>query len=183
MKQITRTWNKGAKMILDFLWKNFFTKKKDKNIIDVLSVNPIFESLKYKELKFMAQIMHQRAFVPGEFIFQSGKGLGMYIILSGKVQILYSDNENGEAVILSQLEEGDFFGELALAQENGYHYVSAQAVSECKLLGFFRPDLLTLVQKNPITGVKILMKLSSILGERLQKSGEKLFKMNAQTDS
>ena len=160
-------------MMIDFLWNNLF-KKEEKNIEMVLKENPLFESLSEKELKLLSHLVHQRSFAPGEFIFQEGKGLGMYIILSGKVNILHGSSTGQETVVLSQLNSGDFFGELCLAQEKGYHHVSAQAVEECKLLGFFRPDLLNLIEKNPRIGISILMKLSEILGERLQKAGEKL---------
>ena len=159
--------------MIDFLWKNFF-KKEEKNIETILKENPLFESLSNKELTLLSNLMHQRSFVPGEFIFQEGKGLGMYIILSGKINILHGNANNTESSVISQLNEGDFFGELCLAQEKGYHHVSAQASEESKLLGFFRPDLLNLIEKNPGTGIRILMKLSEILGERLQKAGEKL---------
>ena len=159
--------------MIDFLWKNFF-KKEETNIETVLKSNPLFESLSSKELKLLAGMVHKRSFIPGEFIFQTGKGLGMYIILSGKVSILHGDSNGTEASVISQLKDGDFFGELCLVQEKGYHYVSAQAAEECKLLGFFRPDLLNLTEKNPSTGVRITMKLGEILGERLQKAGEKL---------
>ncbi len=159
--------------MIDFLWKNFF-KKEEKNIEMVLKENPLFESLNNKELRLLSDMVHQRSFIPGEFIFQEGKGLGMYIILSGKVNILHSNSSGSDYTVISQLSSGDFFGELCLAQEAGYHHVSAQAVEESKLLGFFRPDLLNLSEKHPSTGIRILMKLSEILGERLQKAGEKL---------
>ena len=160
--------------MIDFLWKNLF-KKEETNIETILKNNPLFERLSNKEIKALSHIVHKRSFVPGEFIFQQkGKGLGMYIILKGKVNIMHGNNNGAEATVISQLKEGDFFGELCLVQEKGYHYVSAQAAEECKLLGFFRPDLLSLIEKKPITGASILMRLGEILGERLQKAGEKL---------
>ena len=168
--------------MIDFLWKNFF-KKEEKNIETILKENPLFESLSGKELRLLSNLVHQRSFIPGEFIFQEGKGLGMYIILSGKVNILHSNSNGAEAVVISQLKVGDFFGELCLAQEKGYHHVSAQAAEESKLLGFFRPDLLNLTEKNPSTGVRILMKLGEILGERLQKAGEKLSQFKQTMDN
>ncbi len=160
--------------MIDFLWKNFF-KKEEKNIEMILKENPLFENLSPRELKLLSNMVHKRSFTPGEFVFQKGKGLGMYIILSGRVNILHGDSSPGaEQAVLSQLKEGDFFGELCLAQEKGCHHVSAQVLEESKLLGFFRPDLLNLTEKTPSTGINILMKLSEVLGERLQKAGEKL---------
>ena len=162
--------------MINFLWDNFF-KKDEKNIETVLKANPLFEGLSKKELKLITKLVHRRSFIPGEFIFQVGKGLGMYIILSGEVHILHGDSEGGDPTLITQLKEGDFFGEICLMQEKGYHHVSAQAAQECKLLGFFRTDLLHLMEKNPWTGGRILMKLGGILGERLKKAGEKLSQM------
>ena len=168
--------------MVDFLWKNFF-KTEEKSIETILNGNPLFESLNSKELRMLSNMVHRRSFIPGEFIFLEGKGLGMYIILSGKVSILHGASSGGESTVISQLNEGDFFGELCLAQEKGYHHVSAQATEESKLLGFFRPDLLNLTEKNPSTGIRILMKLTEILGERLQKAGEKLSQFKQSMDN
>lgn len=159
--------------MIDFIWKNYF-KKEEKSIESILKENPLFCGLSNKELKLLNNIMHQRSFIPGEFIFQEGKGLGMYIILNGHINILHNNSSDKQPVVISQLKQGDFFGELCLAQENGHHYVSAQAFDECKLIGFFRPNLLTLNKTNPSTSVRILMNLSEILGARLQKASEKL---------
>ena len=167
--------------MIDFLWKNFFKKNRE-TIETILKKNPLFENLNGKELKLINSLSHQRSFISGEFVFQKGKGLGMYIILSGKVNILHSDSDNKEASVISQLKTGDFFGELCLVQEKGYHHVSAQAVEESKLLGFFRPDLLNVTEKHPSMGARILMNLGEILGERLQKAGEKLSQLNQARD-
>ena len=167
----------------DFLWKNFKKKEEEKDLETILKENPLFSELSTKELNLLRQFMHRRSYVPGEFIFQEGKGLGMYIILKGKTNILHGGTNGGESSVISQLKEGDFFGELCLAQEEGYHSVSAQATEPCKLIGFFRPDLLTLIEKTPTTGVRILLKLTEILGERLQKAGEKLSQLKQKMES
>jgi len=159
--------------MIDFLWKNLF-KKEDKNIETILKSNPLFSNLSSKEISLLIQLMHQRSFIPGEFIFQTGKGLGMYIILSGKVNILHGSVNGQNDSVISQLKEEDFFGELCLVRKKGYHHVSAQAEEETKLLGFFRPDLLNLMEKNPSTSARVLMNIGEMLGERLYKASEKL---------
>ena len=168
--------------MLNFLWKNIFNQE-EKSQEEILKSNPLFASLSKKELKLVFKMIHQRSFVPGEFIFQPGKGLGMYILLSGKVRILHKTSAQKELTVISQLEEGDFFGELALVQEKGYHNVSAQAFSAVNVLGFFRPDLINLSEKNPVTGVKILSSLGNILGERLQKSSEKIIQLSQKMET
>ena len=168
--------------MIDFLWKSFFNQE-EKSQEEILKSNPLFLSLKEKELKLIFNLLHQRKFAPGEFIFQTGKGLGMYILLTGKVHILHQADNHREPTVISQLKEGDFFGELALVQEKGHYNVSAQAIESANLLAFLRPDLINLAEKSPSIGVKILFNLGNILGERLQKSGEKLIQLSQKMEN
>ena len=163
--------------MLNFLWKNLF-KKKEEDTETILRENPVFKSLKKKELKLLVNLVHHRSFVPGEFITRPGKGIGMYIILTGKIHILYEAQDTSEPVVMCKLGEKEFFGEVSLVQESGYKYFSAQAVEESRLVGFFKPDLFTLVEKHPATAAKVLLNLSKILSERLQRAGDKLAQFN-----
>ena len=168
--------------MIDFLWKSLLNQE-EKSQEAILEANPLLSSLNKKELKLISSLLHQRKFAPGEFIFQTGKGLGMYILLSGKVHILHQSDNQREPTVISQLTEGDFFGELSLVQEKGYYNISAQATETSNLLAFFRPDLMTLAEKNPRIGVKILSNLGNIIGERLQKAGEKLIQFSQKMES
>ncbi|NJM10327.1 MAG: hypothetical protein HC883_05575 [Bdellovibrionaceae bacterium] len=38
------------------------------------------------------------------------------------------------------------------------------------LIGFFRPDLFEILDRQPATGVKILLRLSEVLGRRLKET-------------
>ena len=168
--------------MMDFLWKNFFNQE-EKTTISILSKNPVFKSLSAREQILLSEVVHKRSFIPGEIVFQTGKGLGMYIILSGKISILYNPPDGSEHITVSQLKEGEFFGELALVKEKSYNNISAQSVEKSKLLGFFRPDLFSLTEKNPVMATKILMNLGEILGERLQKASDKLSQFNQKMES
>ena len=44
------------------------------------------------------------------------------------------------------------------------------AAEDSMLLGFFKPDLLEILERQPATGVKILMRLSEVLGRRLKET-------------
>jgi CRP-like cAMP-binding protein len=53
------------------------------------------------------------SYAPGDIIFREGDlGTEMYIIQDGVVNII--KHLNGEAHLLSRLEKGDFFGEMAV---------------------------------------------------------------------
>ena len=97
----------------------------------------------------------------------------MYVIIDGSVKIIDHDTDT----VFASLLNDDFFGELALLDEEPR---SATAVAEepSELVGFFRTDLLTLMERDPVLGNKILMNLSRVLGERLRKTNEELAKVS-----
>ncbi len=159
---------------MDFLWKNFFLATEENTKTQILAHNPLFQSLNPKEQNLLVQTVHERSYIRGEPLFPPGKGLGMYLVLQGKVSILYHKG-NSPAKTVSELSKGGFFGELALVKDKAYQNLSAQASEKSQLLCFLRPDLLSLMDKQPLTAAKILMNLSKIIGERLLKASEKLF--------
>ncbi|OPX34594.1 hypothetical protein B1H10_03275, partial [candidate division KSB1 bacterium 4484_188] len=59
------------------------------------------------------------------------------------------------------------FGELALLDDSP-RSASAVAKTDCKMLGFFQPDLFGVIERNPRLGIKIVLRLAKIIGERLK---------------
>jgi len=90
----------------------------------------------------------------------------MYIIMNGCVKITIGTQTNNEN-ILAELNEGDFFGELALFDDEP-RSANAIAIKNSQLLGFFTQDLMSLQERNPVLGQKILFNLGGVLGERLR---------------
>ena len=159
--------------MIDFLWNNFF-KKKQNSISSFLQNQPLFSTLTPRELRVVERLIHRRSYFSGEVIFKPGSGIGLYMILKGKVHISYTGSDEKNPLVIGQLGEGDFFGELSLIQEKGYQKTTAKAVEASELLGFFKPEMTSLIEKSPKLGAKILTKLCEILGMRLKKAGEKL---------
>ena len=156
---------------MEALYKNFFRNKNNSNpILKALEKVPIFENLSNNELKNIAQLTHEREYKSSEYVFKKhAPAEGMYVILEGNVEI--KDPESGK--IFAKLHSGDFFGELALLDEEPR---SATAIcnSPSRLIGFFRTDLLTLIKRYPELGNNILLNLSRVLGERLRETNKKI---------
>jgi len=157
------------------IYQNYFKKDNDVNpIIQVLENVPIFEHLTAKELSEVVRLTHERTYKKDEHVFKKlAPAEGMYVILDGGVLITDSDSET----IFATLESGDFFGELALLDEEP-RSASAISTMPSRLIGFFRTDLLTLMKRSPELGNKILLNLSRILGERLRRTNQELAKPN-----
>ena len=150
-------------------WENIFkgwNQSESKTVVTLKQV-PVFKDFSNKEFLELEKLIHHRQYKINDFIFKNrAPGEGMYIIMQGAVKITIgtrNENEN----ILAELEEGDFFGELALFDDEP-RSANAIATTDSQLLGFFTQDLMSLQERNPILGQKILFNLGGVLGERLR---------------
>jgi CRP-like cAMP-binding protein len=160
---------------MDSLWGNIFnTKKKQKeHVLTVLKNIPMFSDLSIRELVSIERILHRRSYAAEEVVFSQGTmGVGMYIIVEGGVQILHEPSDQ----IIAELSDGEFFGELALLDE-APRSATAVATRQSRVLGFFQSDLLGLTERNPRLGVKIILRLSRIIGKRLVSSNEQVHEL------
>lgn len=99
----------------------------------------------------------------GERIFEQGElGTEMFIILDGAVDII--KHIGGESHMLSRLEKGDFFGEMALL-EAAPRTADAIAANETRVLVINGSQFDDMLRKNPEIAVRIIRKYSKRLRE------------------
>ena len=136
-------------------------------VMKTLEATPIFSGLNDLELKKIEVITHEREYAPEEIVFHENEpGAGLYIIRLGEIK-LTKKGTNGSEVTIATMKKGEFFGELALLDESP-RSANAIAVTKTQILGFYRPDFLNLLQREPKLGSKVLLKLSLILAKRLR---------------
>ncbi len=155
----------------DPFWSNVFKglSAKDRAFYELLKSIPIFQDLNRREFHKVESILHRRTWGSDEVIVKEGDpGVGMYIIVSGEVKIVQK-GDDGSAQELATLVGGDFFGEQALLDQSP-RTASAIAVEPCSAIGFFRPDLMELIESNPRLGLKIVMRLSQMISTRLRQT-------------
>ena len=161
-------------------WENIFKgwNNKESERVHTLKKVPVFKNLSEKDFSELEKMMHQRSYASGEFIFKNkAPGEGMYIIMRGSIKITIGTNEGNENT-LAELNKGEFFGELALFDDEP-RSANAIALHDCILLGLFTPDLMILQERNPVLGHKIMFNLGGLLGERLRKTNHLLIKEQA----
>lgn len=161
--------------MVDFLWDNLFFSRGKKSIRESLRHCILFQDLSPIELRLVENIVNVRNYRQGENVFRQGEvGVGMYIVVSGTVNIhieeLNSVTNETRTSHVTQLKSGNFFGELALVEHEGRRSATATAHDEVVLIGFFKPDLIEIVERNSTAGVKILMRLGEVLGTRLRQT-------------
>lgn len=154
--------------IIEFIKSKIIVKKSD--VVKILEKIPIFEGLNTLELKKIEIITHERSYLPNEVVFHEKEpGVGMYIIKSGSIKL--TKKHGDKEVEVTVLKDKEFFGELALLDESPRSATAAAAV-KTEVLGFFRPDFLALLQREPKLGSKVLLKLAQILAGRLRYTTE-----------
>jgi CRP/FNR family cyclic AMP-dependent transcriptional regulator len=167
----------------DFAFKDVFKSKiKPASVEEMLSKIPVFEKLEVKELRQIASIVHRRQYAKGEYVFYQGDpGLGMYVVEKGTVGIVVVGDDGTQKEVTEMLK-GDFFGEIALLDESA-RSASVIVKEDSELIGFFRPDLFEIIEKTPKTGLKIVVKLAEMIGERLRNMNNEFSRLRAELES
>ncbi len=159
------------------LFESFKDKLKPKRSQTQMALSQVtvFSRLSWQEIKIVEHAVHIRNYTPNEPIFKQGDpGSGMYIIIEGRVSI-FLDIPHQAPKLLSELNEGDFFGEIALLDASP-RTATATAAENCTIIGFFRTDLMDILKTKPALGAKILLSLSEVLATRLRSTNSELVK-------
>jgi len=153
-----------------FFWKNFFKEdcNKQQTIADYWSKTPLFKDIPNTQIFKLVQNMHIRQFAKNEVIFKQGdQGAGALLIIEGQVNV--STNETA----LASLSNGDFFGEIALAQTD-QRTADATAIENTEVVFFLKQDVEEWIDQEPSYGAQFLKNLSAVLALRLQKMNAQL---------
>jgi CRP-like cAMP-binding protein len=161
-------------------WANLFKTPTEKSDLEeVLLSIPPFKKFSGKRIKLLMQLIHNRVYTANEYVFyQSDPGIGLYIVING--EILITQDELGERFDLAWLGRGDFFGELALLDEEK-RSASAIALKESQVAVIFKPDLDDFVNAYPKEGVEIMKGLSLIIATRLRNLNQDYFSLYNKT--
>ncbi|MBO6586240.1 MAG: cyclic nucleotide-binding domain-containing protein [Gracilimonas sp.] len=129
------------------------------------------------------QLCHRRSYKEGEYVFyKNDPGTGMYFIEKGKIQLTIGnpDEETAEDIISElELESPDSFGALSIGY-NLRRKSSARCVTDCDLLGFFKPDFEVLRDRHPQIAVKFLQTLTNIALRQLETTARKLAEVSSE---
>ena len=104
----------------------------------------------------------------GDIIFEENSvGREMYIILTGKAKVI---KERGDVeTTLATLEEGDFFGEMSLF-DNNPRSATVKALGDVKLLEINQKNFLKKISRDPSLAFRMLEKMS----QRIRITDEKI---------
>ena len=136
---------------------------------EVLHKVPLFSDLNEGELARFAEVTREREYPKNSVIlFEDDPGDALYIVSTGQVKVVLI-GEDGREVILSVLGDGDFFGEMALIDDEprSAHVI---AMKDSQLLVLRRDDFQSQLRDHPTIALKLLRELV----QRLRRADEKI---------
>ncbi len=127
---------------------------------------PLFEAIADEEIGLIASKMELEEYKKGDSIISAGdSGNYIYLIQKGRVKVIANIQDESEEVVLSYLEQGDHFGEMALITGEPR---SATVIAETDLsvLKLGKMEFDNLLLKNP----RISINLTHLLSQRLMNA-------------
>lgn len=138
--------------------------------IELLQKTVLFKGCGREELELVIGLFQERQVMPNTTIFaEKMPAESLYIIKSGNVRISIMAGE-GEEKSLLLLGPGEFFGELALFQEQS-RMVSARSETEVEVLLMTRKDFQALLDIDPRTAARLSLAVGKLLAMRVKAYG------------
>lgn len=130
---------------------------------------PLFSSLDDSSAAELRELLREKNVSSKTRLFRAGdKGDAMYLIQNGRVQISIIDEAKHE-VILAELGQGDFFGEMSII-DGRQRSADASVIEDAQLAVLSREAFLSFVRTSPDVALKMLAALS----ERLRHTDQLL---------
>lgn len=122
----------------------------------------LFSELEAAELEALSRVASVRQYPAGATILREDEpGDQFFVLLRGEVKV-FVDSPDGREVVLTHLQAGEFFGEMALF-EGETRSASVSALSDTELVVLARGDFLAVLSRDFSLAKKILATLSARL--------------------
>ena len=137
--------------------------------IELLQSVALFWDLSEAELGYISEKMIARHYESGKFIFlEDSEGEQCFFVVQGSVKVTRL-SKDGREVILAMLNEGEFFGELALLDGES-RSANVIALEETEVLTLNREDFLVVLHDYPQIAIQLLKEMA----DRLRKSDRQI---------
>ena len=117
----------------------------------------------YLKEKTMETALLGKIYEPGQIIITQGEiGDCMYVVQAGRVEVL--QQTDGQEVHLATLEQGDFFGEMALFDRE-VRSATVRAVGQVRALTVDKKTFLSRIHEDPLLAFRIVQQMSHRIRE------------------
>jgi len=145
-------------------------------VVELLGRVPVFSTLEPEDLERIAQLAVPRRLQPGQAVFREGDSSDTcYVVRAGHARAVRGHGD-GRAITLAVFGPGDFFGELALFEDER-RSATVEAIEECDVVAVLGPDMRRLMSEHPAIATRLVI----ALGRRLRETNERLSRQSFQT--
>ncbi len=142
-------------------------------LLKFLKSNELFKELDDAELSSLLPLLEEKTFRKDEWVIREGEtGENLFLILSGRAEIIKEQTEEKEFQLLGLLEPGDWVGEMAHFEKDR-RSASIRPIEEVSVLILSLEDLSRAPDKQKIYS-KIIHRLTTRISQRLRKTDENL---------
>jgi CRP/FNR family cyclic AMP-dependent transcriptional regulator len=136
--------------------------------LELLRRVPLFSVLEPTQLELLARVVIRKTVAKGRSVFSAGDmSQSIYLILSGRTKVQMSDAE-GKEVILAVLGSGEFFGEMALIDDQP-RSATVVTLETCEFLTMNKEDFRNCLASNTEMATLIMRGLVKRLREADRK--------------
>ena len=129
-------------------------------IVGFLQRVTLFQGLKNNQKELLARRFVERDYAVGDKIVTQGMGgEGFFIIVKGHADA-YRSRSDGNQVLVNSFNPTDYFGELALLDEDGLRTASVVATEPTKCLVLIRWDFIGLLKEDNEMAISILAEIT-----------------------
>jgi CRP-like cAMP-binding protein len=144
--------------------------------LELLMRVPLFSALAPEELDHVVQVAVPRRFAASQVVFREGDASDTcYVIRTGHARAVRA-HQDGRTITLAQFGPGDFFGELAMLDDER-RSATIETLEETEAIAILGADMRRLLREHPDISVKLI----AALGRRLRETNERLTRQSFQT--
>ncbi len=134
-----------------------------------LKTNKLFDGLAEEDFQHLEGFVRIRDIPPKTVLMEEGQpGDTLFLLLSGRVRVTRTTKE-GQELLLTERQDGDFFGEMALI-EDAPRSARVVTTEPCTVGTIGKANFADMMQQHPVIALNIVKAISS----RLRQSNDQL---------
>ena len=142
----------------------------NRDLVELLSENPMFRELNEEELAEIATRMDLENYDSNQEVFREGDPGGkLYIIASGSIEIQKSRSHGEGRIIIARFDRGGVLGEMSLF-DGMPRSATIVSVQPTKTYVLSQDGLNELIENNPQLAIKFLKGVAMLLSLRLRNT-------------
>lgn len=136
---------------------------------------PIFRAFPEDRLEELSKVLIPVSARKDAVIFEEGsRGNSLFLIVSGQVRVDKKlDQEGKDFKQLAIFSEGDFFGEMALVEDQ-VRFARAVAQTDAELMELEKSSLFKWIEKQPVAAISFFIEMVRVMSQRLRRTSSEL---------